>query len=199
MFTGLTADIGVLESRESGAEGARLRIRSRLAAELQPGDSISVNGVCLTASTAANGAFEADAMNETLSVTSLGDLESGGRVNLELPIRAGEGFGGHFVQGHVDGVGEVISSHEDGFARRLRIRAPSGLLRLMVERGSVAVDGVSLTISTLVDDAFEVSLIPETLERTTLDGAEPGRRVNIECDVLARYVQRLIDHHQEDE
>jgi riboflavin synthase len=196
VFTGLTADVGELESVESGGDGSRLRVRTRLAAELSPGDSIAVNGVCLTATAAGNGSFEADVMNQTLSRTSLGPLGAGDRVNLELPLRAEDRLGGHFVQGHVDGTGEVVAAEEDGFARRVRIAAGPDLLRYVIERGSIAVDGVSLTVAGLGEDWFEVSLIPETLERTTLGDAQPGRRVNLECDVLAKYAERLMGHHQ---
>jgi riboflavin synthase len=194
VFTGLIADIGVVERADPGEDGARLRVRTKLAAQLAAGDSIAVNGVCLTAAVVEGDAFEADAMNATLERTSLGPLGAGDRVNLELALRADDRLGGHVVQGHVDGAGQVEDVIEDGFARRLRISVPSELLRRMVERGSVAIDGVSLTISALhdEDDSFEVSLIPETLERTTLGGAAPGRTVNIECDVIAKYIERLV-------
>lgn len=191
MFTGLVADMGVVERVEAGGEGARLRVATTLAGEIAEGDSVAVNGVCLTAAATGEGWFEADAMNQTLEVTSLGPLAVGDRVNLELALRAADRLGGHIVQGHVDGPGEVLSVAEDGFARRLRIGCEPGLLRYLVERGSVAVDGVSLTVAAADGDHFEVSVIPETLGRTTLGLAEPGRRVNIEADILAKYVERL--------
>jgi riboflavin synthase len=131
-------------------------------------------------------------MNQTLRVTALGGLEAGGRVNLELALKATDRLGGHILQGHVDGVGEVLSSEEDGFARRLRVRLEPGLMRYVVARGSVALAGVSLTVSDLGEDWVEVSLIPETLERTNLDGLGEGSRVNVECDVVAKYVERLV-------
>jgi riboflavin synthase len=131
-------------------------------------------------------------MNQTLAVTALGELEVGGAVNLEPAMRASDRLGGHMVQGHVDGLGEVVAVEDDGFARRLRVRLEPGLLRYVVERGSIALDGVSLTVATLGQDWIEVSLIPETLERTNLGAAEEGRRMNVECDVLAKYVERLL-------
>jgi riboflavin synthase len=192
MFTGLIEDIGTVERIDAGDEGARMRIRTPLAGELSSGDSIAVNGACLTAVAADGDAFEADVVNQTLELTSLGPLRPGERVNLELPMRVGDRLGGHLVQGHVDGTGAVVSSSEDGFGRRLVISVPQGLRRYLVERGSVTVDGVSLTIAGVSDGSFEVALIPETLERTTLGEAGEGRRVNLELDVIARYVERLV-------
>ncbi len=191
MFTGLIQDVGTVESVEAGADGARLRISTALAPEIAPGDSVAVNGVCLTASGADATGFEAEAMNQTLAVTALGDLEAGDRVNLEPALRASDRLGGHIVQGHVDGVGEVVAVTEDGFARRLRVALGPELLRYAIERGSIALDGVSLTIADLGDSWAEVSLIPETLERTNLGAAATGRRLNVECDVVAKYVERL--------
>jgi riboflavin synthase len=190
MFTGLVADIGKVESIEKTGDGARLRISTALAAELGDGDSISVGGACLTAAALADGGFEADAMNQTLELTTLGSLEPGDPVNLELALRASDRLGGHIVQGHVDGVGEVTSVTEDGIARRVEVAAPVELLGLIAERGSIAIDGVSLTVSSLGDTSFEVSLIPETLERTTLGNLAEGDKVNLEADVVARYLQR---------
>jgi riboflavin synthase len=132
-------------------------------------------------------------MNETIARTSLGALEQGTPVNLELPLRAGDRLGGHVVQGHVDGLGTVAASDEDGFARRVRIDAPEDVLRYVVEKGSIAVDGVSLTVAELDRRSFTVSLIPETLERTNLGSAEPGTRVNLEVDVLAKYVEKAVN------
>ncbi|MFN2611828.1 MAG: riboflavin synthase [Solirubrobacterales bacterium] len=192
MFTGLVADIGRVEAVDSAGGGARLRITTSLAAELADGDSVSVGGACLTATSIAEGSFGADAMNQTLDLTTLGELGPGDQVNLELALRASDRLGGHIVQGHVDGVGTVTEMTEDGFARRLRVNPPAELLALIVERGSIAVDGVSLTVSGLDRESFEVSLIPETLERTTLGKLAPGTRVNLECDVVARYLQRMI-------
>jgi riboflavin synthase len=192
VFTGIVREIGSVEAVERGDQGARLRVRAGLTADLAEGDSVAVSGTCLTVASAADGAFEADVMNQTLSVTTLGTLEAGGTVNLEPPLRAGEPLGGHLVQGHVDGTAEVAAVSEDGFARRLRIVAAPDLLRYVVEHGSVTLDGVSLTVAGLADDGFEVSLIPETLERTTLSDLAAGGRVNVEIDVIARYAERLM-------
>jgi riboflavin synthase len=193
MFTGIVKQRGRVEAVESSTDGARLRISAQLAAELGEGDSVAVNGACLTATTAADGAFQADVMHQTLELTTLGELEPGSQVNLELPLRATDRLGGHVVQGHVDGTGTVEGISDDGFAKRLRVELPDELLPYVVEHGSIAIEGVSLTIAELNDDGVEVSLIPETLERTTLGAAEPGDRLNIECDVLARYVRRQLE------
>jgi riboflavin synthase len=192
MFTGLVADIGTVETVDSGADGARLRIATVLGAEIALGDSIAVNGVCLTATEADASGFATEAMNQTLDVTVIGALEPGSRVNLELATRAEERLGGHIVQGHADGAGEVVAVSEDGFARRVRVALPDDLLRYVVDKGSVALNGVSLTIAELGPDWVEVSLIPETLERTNLGGAAPGARLNVEVDVVAKYVERLL-------
>jgi riboflavin synthase len=191
VFTGLVAGTGTVESLERDGGGVRLRVRSELAGELGPGDSVAVNGVCLTAVEPDRDGFSADVMEETLRRSSLGPLASGDAVNLELPLRAGDRLGGHIVQGHVDGTGEVDSVRGEGLSRVLRIAAPAELLRYVVEKGSIAVEGVSLTVSAVDGEAFEVSLIPETLERTTLGSAAPGRTVNLEVDVLAKYVEKL--------
>jgi riboflavin synthase len=197
VFTGLVADIGTVEVVEAGSDGATLRIVTTLAAEIAPGDSVSVDGACLTATEADDGRFTAEAMNQTLGLTSLGDLESGARVNLELAVKPSGRLGGHILQGHIDGVGELLSVDEDGFARRLRIRLGPELLRYAVERGSIALAGVSLTVSALGEDWVEVSLIPETLERTTLGGAAEGTRLNVESDIVAKYVERLVAYRGE--
>jgi riboflavin synthase len=191
VFTGLVAGTGTVESLERDGAGVRMRVRSQLAGELGPGDSVAVNGVCLTAVEPDGDGFSADVMEETLRRSSLGPLGTGDAVNLELPLRAGDRLGGHIVQGHVDGTGEVESVREEGLSRVVRIAAPDELLRYVVEKGSIAVEGVSLTVSAVDGDAFEVSLIPETLERTTLGAAAPGRTVNLEVDVLAKYVEKL--------
>jgi riboflavin synthase len=192
VFTGIIREIGTVEGVERTADGARLRVTAAVADGLGAGDSVSVNGVCLTVASLGDGAFEADVMNQTLSVTTLGAVEAGGRVNLEPALRAGEPLGGHLVQGHVDGSGQVTSVTEDGFARRLRVAVPEGLRRYVAEHGSVAIDGVSLTVAALSPDGLEVSLIPETLERTTLGDLGEGSDVNVEVDVVARYAERLM-------
>ena len=198
MFTGLIADVGTVTAMDRTDDGARLRIQTALAGEIAPGDSVAVNGVCLTATESDDGSFAAEAMNQTLSVTSLGPLAPGSRVNLELALRASDRLGGHIVQGHVDGTAEVVEVAEDGFARRVRVRPQPELLGLAVERGSVTLDGVSLTISDLTEDSLEVSLIPETLERTTLGEVKKGAVLNVEADVVAKYVQRSVSPWMQD-
>jgi riboflavin synthase len=192
MFTGIVRELGTVEGIEASPDGARLRIRAELAAELREGDSVAVEGACLTATTVTPGGFEADVMNQTLGLTTLGGLEPGRRVNLELPLRAGEPLGGHIVQGHVDGVAEVLAISADGISRRLRARVPDGLDRYLVEHGSVTVAGVSLTVAARRGAELEVALIPETLERTSLGAAREGDWLNVELDLVARYVERLL-------
>lgn len=192
MFTGLIQAVGRVESVERGADGARLRIGTGLGGEIRVGDSVAVDGACLTATAADTDGFETEAMNQTLELTAVGDLDSGSRVNLELAMLASERLGGHIVQGHVDGRGSVLSVEEDGFARRLRIELAPELMRYVVDKGSIALSGVSLTVAELGEDWLEVSLIPETLERTNLGEATPGRKLNVECDVVAKYVERLV-------
>ena len=192
MFTGLIEDLGELAELESNELGARLTIRSALAAQLSEGDSVAVNGVCLTATEIDAESFSADAMNETLSRSSLGDAEPGSALNLELPVRANGHLGGHIVQGHVDGVGSIAATREDGIALVVTVAAAPELLRFVAEKGSIAVDGVSLTVSRVDDQGFDVWLIPETTQRTNLGGAALGRTVNLEVDILAKYVERLL-------
>jgi len=192
MFTGLIKELGRIEAVNASDDGARLRIEAELASELDEGDSVAVNGACLTATSVGDGAFEADVMHQTLSLTTLGALEASSPVNLELPLRATDRLGGHVVQGHVDGTAAVTELTADGFAKRLRIELPDELLPYVVARGSIAIEGVSLTIADLTGNALEVSLIPETLERTTLGAAAVGDRLNVECDVMARYVERQL-------
>ena len=191
MFTGLIQGTGRVNALVETADGVRLLISSDFPLGLHEGDSVAVNGVCLPAVRPLDLDFEADVMNETLRRSSLGALALGSEITLELPLRADDRLGGHFVQGHVDGLGTVASVVEDGFARIVRIAAAPDLLRYVVEKGSIAVDGVSLTVSAVDDDGFAVSLIPETLERTSLGSAQPGRTVNLEVDVLAKYVEKL--------
>jgi riboflavin synthase len=205
VFTGLIADLGHVEAVEADTDGATLRIATALADELREGDSIAVNGVCLTATAVRAGGdqatpgpvqpgeFQAQAIRETLQRSTLGALVAGDRVNLELALRADGRLGGHVVQGHVDGVGAVCEVREEGFSRVLALDCPPQLLPYIVEKGSIALDGVSLTVSALREDGFEVSLIPETLQRTTLGTAAVGRAVNVEVDILAKHVQRLLD------
>jgi len=191
MFTGLVAGMGSIRAVEQDGDGVRLHVDTPLGAELSPGDSVAVNGVCLTAVEPAADGFGADVMAETLRRSSLGPLGAGDAVNLELPLRASDRLGGHIVQGHVDGTGTVESAVDEGFARVVRIAAAPDVLRYVVEKGSIAIDGVSLTVAAIDENGFTVSLIPETLERTTLGEAGPGRVVNLEVDVLAKYVEKL--------
>jgi riboflavin synthase len=186
VFTGLIQGT----ARVAALDGGRLRLQASL--DVADGESVAVNGVCLTATAVGEGGFDADVMPETLRRTSLGGLAPGDHVNVELPLRPSDRLGGHVVQGHVDGTGTIDSITDEGFARLVRVAAPAELLRYVVEKGSIAVDGVSLTVSGVDDDGFTVSLIPETLERTTLGGAVPGRTVNLEVDVLAKYVEKLV-------
>jgi riboflavin synthase len=182
VFTGLISHTGRIHR-----SGPRLTVETPLAGELRRGDSIAVNGVCLTAVAIDGERFEADVMEETLDRTSLGSLAEGRQVNLELPLRVGDRLDGHFVQGHVDATGRVESLDEREHSRVVRIVAPPEVLRYVVEKGSIAVDGVSLTVVGVDDRGFSVSLIPETLERTTLGTVREGDPVNLEADMLAKY------------
>jgi riboflavin synthase len=187
VFTGLVNATGMVAT----TDGGRLRVELQPPIAISEGASVAVNGVCLTVVETDDDGFEVDVMEETLRSSSLGALADGDWVNIELPLRVGDTLDGHMVQGHVDGVGAVQAVREEGFSRVVRIQAPAELLRYIVHKGSIAVDGVSLTVSAVDDEAFEVSLIPETLERTTLGAAAPGRPVNLEVDVLAKYVEKL--------
>ena len=182
MFTGLVEQMGEIRT-----SGTRLSVSTPLASELQRGDSIAVNGVCLTAVAIDADHFEADVMEETLARSSLGRLQQGDPVNLELALRVGDRLGGHFVQGHVDSTGRIEAIEQREHSRLIRIGAPPEILRYIVEKGSIAVDGVSLTVTEVDAKAFAVSLIPETLERTTLGAAAEGDPVNLEVDMLAKY------------
>jgi riboflavin synthase len=193
VFTGLIADIGSVSGLERDEEGATFEISTPLAGAIAQGDSVAVNGVCLTAAAVHDGGFHAQAMIETLRRSSLGLLKVGSPVNLELALRADGRLGGHIVQGHIDGTGTIEDAREEGFARVLDIEVSPELARYLVEKGSVAVDGVSLTVSELRDGGFSVSLIPETLVRTSLGEAQVGDRVNIEVDILAKHVARLME------
>lgn len=198
MFTGIVREVGTVALMERTDGGTRLEVSATFAPELAEGDSVAVSGACLTVTGLGERSLRADVMNQTLSVTSLGALQEGSRVNLEPAIRAGDPLGGHLVQGHVDCVARVTSARKDGFATRLAVQVPSAYERYLVERGSVAVDGVSLTVASLAPSGFEVSLIPETLERTTLGELGEGAVVNVELDVVARYVERLLQFESED-
>ena len=194
MFTGIVRERGrVVSAERNGAQSAlRLRISApKTAAETGLGDSVSVAGCCLTAVSADDGELVFEAVPESLSRTTLGDLGEGADVNLEPALRAGEPLGGHYVQGHVDGVGRVRAVAPEGDGRRLELDVPAELLRYCVEKGSLAVDGVSLTIAAIKGDGVEIALVPHTLRETTLADLGPGDGVNLEVDVLAKYVERL--------
>jgi riboflavin synthase len=193
VFTGIVRELGTVEAVDGGEEGVRLRVRAPGTAEAaRVGDSVSINGVCLTATEIDDGVLSFDAVLETLSRSTLGHLRPRLAVNVEPALRAGEPLGGHIVQGHVDGVGRVRAVAPEGEGVRLEIDAAPELLRYCVEKGSITVDGVSLTVAGLREDGFAVALIPHTLEVTTLGSLEGGDDVNLEVDVLAKYVERLL-------
>ena len=193
MFTGIVREVGRASSIGGHDGGVRLEIAApATAAATAIGDSVSIDGCCLTAVAVADGRIAFEAVPETLSRTSLGGLAAGDRVNVEPALRAGEPLGGHYVQGHVDGVGVVRSSDPEGTGRRVWIDAAPGLLRYAVEKGSIAVQGASLTVAALDDAGFAVALVPHTLTATTLGAYGPGHAVNLEVDVLAKYVERLL-------
>jgi riboflavin synthase len=193
MFTGIVEELGEVVGLEHGTDSARVTVRGPLVtSDAGHGDSIAVNGVCLTVVAVADGAFTADVMAETLDRSALAALAPGDRVNLERALRADARLGGHVVQGHVDGVGEVVARVPGERWEVVRVSLPEPLRPYVVEKGSVAVDGTSLTVSAVLDDAFEVSLIPTTLEATTLGRRTVGDHVNLEVDVLAKYVERQV-------
>ena len=193
MFTGLIREVGLVAAVEGGADGVRLTIEAPATArDAQPGDSVALSGVCLTVVERLDGRLAFEAVPETLARTSLQTLEPGSRVNVEPALRAGEPLGGHYVQGHVDGVGAVRSAEPEGDGRRIWVDAPGDLMRYVVEKGSVAVEGTSLTVAALDDAGFAIALIPHTLDQTTLGALGPGDRVNLEVDVLAKYVEKLL-------
>jgi len=193
MFTGIVREVGSVVSATGGAGGVRLEIAApRTAPLVEIGGSVSVNGVCLTAESVDGDSLVFHAVPETLSRSTLAGLTSGAEVNLEPALLAGDALGGHIVQGHVDGVGRVQSVEAEGEGLRVIVEAPRDVLRYCVEKGSITVEGVSLTIAELHDDSFGVALIPHTLAETTFAALEPGQPVNLEVDVLAKYVERLL-------
>ena len=193
MFTGIVREVGVVVGAEDVAGGKSLVVRApETAARTVVGDSVSINGCCLTATAIADGTIAFHAVPETIGRTTLDTLEPAGKVNVEPAIRAGEELGGHYVQGHVDAVGRIRSVEVEGEGMRVLVEAPDAVSRYCVEKGSVAVDGVSLTVAALADGGFAVVLVPHTLAVTTLSALRPGQDVNLEADVLAKYVERLI-------
>jgi riboflavin synthase len=193
VFTGIVRELGRVVSVEAGGGGVAVVVEAAsTAADLSTGDSISINGVCLTAEKVTDGRVSLHAVPETLARSTLGELVADDSVNVEPALRAGEPLGGHYVQGHVDAVGRIQSVEAEGDGLRVFVEAPPDVLRYLVEKGSVTVDGVSLTVAALSEDAFAVALVPHTLEATTLSTLQPGRKVNLEVDVLAKYVERLL-------
>ncbi len=193
MFTGLIESVGEIARIEDGASGRRLHVRTMLAGELGPGESLAVNGVCLTMTVAGPDVVHADIGPETARVTTLGLLRPGVRVNLERAMRADSRFGGHFVQGHVDGPGTVQSMRAEGDAHWMTVAFADDLAAYLIRKGSIAVDGVSLTIADLRDGEFDVMIIPFTWEHTNLSSLSPGDRVNLECDMVGKYVVRAAE------
>jgi riboflavin synthase len=192
MFTGLVEDLGTVVAVDRNRGGAVLTVESHLAEQVGEGDSVAVNGVCLTATGICGQRLGFDVMHESLRRTSLSEVDAGTRVNLELALRADARLGGHIMQGHVDGVGVIAGLAQDGFSRIVTVEPGPDLLRYVVEKGSIAVDGVSLTVSRVDDTSFDVSLIPETLERTNLGATTVGRTVNLEVDVVAKYLEKQV-------
>jgi riboflavin synthase len=192
VFTGIVRERGRVVAADQNGDGVRLRIAApQTASSTSVGDSVAVSGVCLTAVAVDDGELAFDAVPETLARTTLGELATGAEVNVEPALRAGEPLGGHYVQGHVDGIGRVRSLESEGEDVRLRLDVPPELLRYCVDKGSLAVEGVSLTIATLGNDGVEIALVPHTLRETTLAALRPGDGANLEVDVLAKYVERL--------
>lgn len=193
MFTGIVEELGTIEAIEDQGDAVRLSVRGPLVTgDANLGDSIAVNGCCLTVVTSGEGVFTADVMRETLAKTSLGTFASGTRVNLERAVTPATRLGGHIVQGHVDGTGTVLERTPSEHWEIVKIGLPADLERYLVAKGSITVDGISLTVVDVLDDAFTVSLIPETLARTTLGFKQPGDIVNLEVDVIAKYVEKMV-------
>ncbi|ANZ19877.1 riboflavin synthase [Streptomyces noursei] len=199
MFTGIVEELGEVVAVENLGDAARFRLRGPVVTEgAKHGDSIAVNGVCLTVVDTADGEFTADVMAETLHRSSLGALTTGSRVNLERPMALGGRLGGHLVQGHVDGTGTLVERTPGEHWELVKVALPTQLARYVVEKGSITVDGVSLTVVDAADDYFTISLIPTTLALTTLGIKQPGDPVNLEVDVLAKYVERLLGRGDKD-
>jgi riboflavin synthase len=193
MFTGIVEVLGIVRSMDRHEAGARLVVESPISARLSPGGSVAVNGVCLTALNPDSGSFTADLAPETLRASNLGDLEPGSGVNLELPVTPSTLLSGHIMQGHVDGTGELLSLEPLGNENWwLRVRLPEELDRYVVYKGSLAIDGISLTVAAIEGRVASVTIIPHTFTATTLGRRKPGDRLNLECDVIAKYVEKLI-------
>ena len=199
MFTGLIEDLGIVRQIQTGSDSGLITVATSLPMEeIRLGESIAVNGVCLTVTRFGGGIFSADVSPESLSRSTLGELKSGQRVNLERALRLSDRLGGHFVSGHVDGVGQVVERFQDRNAVRFTIRMPEVLRRYLVEKGSVAIDGISLTVNTVIEDTFSLAIIPLSLAKTTLQDCRVGSQVNIETDILGKYVERLLQNRGDD-
>lgn len=199
MFTGIIEEMGTIKKIRHGRDSARLTIEGDIVLEdVKLGDSIAVNGICLTVVGFSEQSFDVDVMAETLRKTNLEELKPGDRVNLERALRVGDRLGGHIVSGHIDGVGTIARQQREDIAILTDIRAPSGVLKYIVKKGSVAVDGISLTVVDVTDDTFRVSLIPHTAKLTTLGYKKAGDRVNLESDIIGKYVERLLGFKGED-
>ena len=197
MFTGIIEEIGTVRRIEHGAKGARLTIQAKTVLEdTRIGDSIATNGVCLTVVSMTGDSFSADVMAESLRRSSLGTLQGGSSVNLERAMAANGRFGGHIVSGHIDGTGTIASQKREDNAVWVKVKTPAPLLRYIVEKGSIAIDGVSLTVAAVTDTDFSVSIIPHTGAQTILLGKKPGDPVNLECDVIGKYVEKLTAPHK---
>jgi riboflavin synthase len=194
MFTGIVQGVGRIRSVEPRGGDVTIWVETGTVpiSDVEPGGSIAVNGACLTAVQLEPAAFAADVSRETLSLTTAGDWSPGARVNLEKALTAGQALGGHYVTGHVDGVGTVVSRHDDARSVRVEFEVPAGLARYVARKGSVCVDGVSLTVNGVEGRRFDVNLVPHTLEMTVLGDYRPGTRVNLEVDIIARYLERLL-------
>ena len=193
MFTGIVEEIGIIKGIYKGDVSCRLTLQGeKIFDDLKLGDSVAVNGVCLTVCSINQNTFDADVMHETLNRSSLGELQAGSRVNMERAMPANGRFGGHIVSGHIDGVGTIASNKKDGIAVRVRVKAEGSILKYMIIKGSIAIDGISLTVTDVGKDCFEVSLIPHTGQRTTLLDKKVGDKVNLEADVIGKYVEKFI-------
>ena len=199
MFTGLIEEIGSIKSIKRGGKSIRLTVSARgIMDDVKLGDSIATNGICLTVISFDSTGFSADVMPETMSRTSFEKLNAGSRVNLERALRVGDRLGGHMVSGHVDGLGEVVAKEEDDNAIWVSIAAPKNILKYVVEKGSIAIDGISLTVAYVNEKIFKVSIIPLTQEDTTLTSKKKGEKVNLECDMTAKYIEKFMFHREEE-
>ena len=199
MFTGLIEEIGSIKSIQGGGKSIRLTVSARkIMDDVKLGDSIATNGICLTVVSFNSTSFSADVMPETMSRTNFGLLGAGSRVNLERALRVGDRIGGHMVSGHIDGLGEVVGREQDDNAIWVSIAAPGNILKYIVEKGSVAIDGISLTVAYVDEKIFKVSIIPLTQEDTTLTSKKKGEKVNLECDMTAKYIEKFMLHRDEE-